>query len=138
MSARHETIALQHNLNARGVAATFDDANTLLRAELTLQRWAELECGNGNDYGSWAIERDDNGDAPPFMVHHHYRHGNGTDTVTRTRIADREAGALRRVAAICKRLGAHYYHQGDPRGCALYVSAEPINGGNRGVACCVD
>jgi len=30
------------------------------------------------------------------------------------------------VATICKRLGAHFYHQGDPRGCALYVSAEPI------------
>ena|SRR3990167_4045963 len=139
MSARNDTISLQYRLFNAGVTSiTFDDANTLRRAELTLQRWHELECGDGNNYGSWAIERDDNGDGPPFMVHHHYRHGNGADTVTRTRIADREAGALRRVAAICKRLGAHYYHQGDPRGCALYVSAEPINGGNRGVACCVD
>src|SRR3990167_2858202 len=153
MSARNDTISLQYRLFNAGVTSiTFDDANTLRRAELTLQRWHELECGDGNNYGSWAIERDDNGDGPPFMVHHHYRHGdgppfmvhhhyrhgNGADTVTRTRIADREAGALRRVAAICKRLCAHYYHQGDPRGCALYVSAKPINGGNRGVACCVD
>ena len=139
MSARNDTISLQYRLFNAGVTSiTFDDANTLRRAELTLQRWHELECGDGNNYGSWAIERDDNGDGPPFMVHHHYRHGNGADTVTRTRIADREAGALRRVAAICKRLGAHYYHQGDPRGCSLYVSAEPINDGNRGVACCVD
>src|SRR3990167_8610343 len=127
MSARNDTISLQYRLFNAGVTSiTFDDANTLRRAELTLQRWHELECGDGNNYGSWEIERDDNGDGPPFMVHHHYQHGNGKDTVTRTRIADREAGALRRVAAICARLGAHYYHQTDPRGCALYISAEPF------------
>ena len=136
MSAQNDTYALMRTLERNGIELSFDDANTLRRAELTLQRWAELECGDGNDYGSWAIERDENGEGAPYMVHHHYRHGNGTDTVTRTRIADREAGALRRVKAICERVGAHYYHQGDPRGCALYVSKEPINGSNRGIACC--
>ena len=65
---------------------------------------------------------------------------NTTDTSRRHRIPDREAGALRRVAAVCKRLGLHFYHQGDPRGCALYVSDKPINGGNytNGAACCAD
>jgi hypothetical protein len=31
-------------------------------------------------------------------------------------IADREAGALRRVAKVCAELGLHFYHQTDPRG----------------------
>lgn len=42
-------------------------------------------------------------------------------------IPDREAGALRRVAAVCAALGCHYYHQTDPRGCALYVSRDKLN-----------
>jgi len=139
MSARNDTIALQARLNRAGIAATWDDANTLRRAELTLQRWAELECGDGNEWGSWAIERDDTGEGPPYMVHHHYAHGAGKDRVTRTRIPDREAGALRRVAEVCRRLGCHYYHQTDPRGCALYVSAESLKDHDytRGIACCV-
>ncbi len=138
MSARQATYALMYRLSQRGINLDFDEANTLRRAEKTLQRWAELECGNSNSYGSWGIERDDNGDGPPFMVHHHYAHGVGKDSVTRTRIADREAGALRRVAAICKGHGLHYYHQTDPRGCALYVSNEPLPEFDytRGVACC--
>ncbi len=43
-------------------------------------------------------------------------------TTSRTRIADREAGALRRLERI---LSAYPdlipYHQTDPRGCALYI-----------------
>jgi hypothetical protein len=53
-------------------------------------------------------------------------------------IPDREAGALRRVAEACKAAGLHYYHQTDPRGCALYVAAEPLNAQNyssRGIPC---
>lgn len=34
-----------------------DDALALRRIAMTLHRWHELECGDGNDYGSWAIER---------------------------------------------------------------------------------
>ena len=39
---------------------------------------------------------------------------------------------------ICKRNSLHFYHQGDPRGCALYVSHEPLPSNNytHGVACC--
>lgn len=123
---------------ARGLTLSFDDANTLRRAEKTLHSWAELECGDGNDYASWAIERDENGEGVPYLVQHHYAHGAGKDSVTRTRIPDREAGALKRISELCKRTGAHFYHQTDPRGCALYVSAEPIDSNNytRGVACC--
>lgn len=138
MTARQATYALMQQLGSRGISLSFDEANTLRRAELTLQRWSELECGDGNDWGSWAIERDENGEGPPYMVHHHYRHGAGKDSVTRTRIPDREAGALKRVSAICKAHGLHFYHQTDPRGCALYVSNEPLPDHNytRGIPCC--
>lgn len=138
MSARQETYELMNRFSKRGITLSFDDANTLRRAQLTLRRWYELECGDGNSYGAWAIERDDNGDGPPYMVHHHYMHGAGKDSVTRTRIPDREAGALRRVKAICEANRLHFYHQGDPRGCSLYVDNQPIpdNNYSRAVACC--
>ena len=100
----------------------YDDACALRRIAMTLHRWFELECGDGNSYGSWAIERDDNGDGPPYMVYHHYRHGQGQDTVTRTRIPDRETGARKRLAAIlAKYPDLHAYVQTDPRGASLYL-----------------
>ena len=126
----------------RQLGFTQDEAQQLRRISMTLQRWFEQECGNSNDYGSWAIERDENGEGPPFMVHHHYRHGNGTDSVTRTPIPDREAGARKRLAGIIRarnertvqtkqadgtiardigRISVTSYIQGDPRGAALYI-----------------
>lgn len=114
---------------ALGALVLPSEANILRRAERTLHRWAELECGDGNDYASWSIERGEvgDGDGLPYMVRHQYHHnGTGGATTTRTRIADREAGALRRVAALCKDKGWHYWHQTDPRGCALYISREPL------------
>lgn len=136
MSARNDTIALQHAIESRldieidGI--NFDDANTLRRAQIVLHRWAKHECGDGNDYASWAIERDETTGIPYMCRYPH------TGKMSRTRIADREAGALRRVKAICERLGLHYYHQGDPRGCALYIATEELTDTNytRGVACC--
>ena len=60
-------------------------------------------------------------------------------TERRTPIADRETGALRRIENACKEAGLHYYHQTDPRGCALYVSTEPLNAQNytNGIACSI-
>ena len=132
MTARNDTYALMQQLGARGLNPTFDEANTLRRAQLTLHRWAEMECGDGNDHASWAIERDEVTQIPYFVTYPH----NGP--MRRHRVADKERGALRRVAAVCKRLEAYFYHQTDPRGCALYVSAEPIkdNDYTRCVACC--
>jgi hypothetical protein len=120
-------------LSGRGLNLTFDHANTLRRAQITLHRWAEMECGDGNDYSSWSIERDEVTNLPYFCTYPH----NGP--MRRHRIADKEAGALRRIKAICDFYGAYFYHQTDPRGCALYVSMEPIkdNDYTRGVACCV-
>lgn len=132
MTARYATADLQHAAQGRGLDLSFNDANTLRRAEKTLHRWAELECGDGNDWRSWAIERDEDTDKP-YNVSHVY----ATGKVSRYAIPDREKGALRRVAAICDRLGAFYYHQTDPRGCALYVSTEPLTDSaySNGIAC---
>lgn len=88
------------------------ETDTLRRAEMTLSRWAERECGDGSN---WAIERDEE-TGKPFNVYH------GEGKPRRYAIADREKGALRRIDAL---MAAHpeliAYHQGDPRGCALYV-----------------
>lgn len=117
------------------VSLSTEDANTLRRAEMTLHRWAELECGDGDQWASWAIERDEAG--KPWMCR--YPH-NGPVVKGRTLIADRENGALRRVEALCKRLGLYYYHQTDPRGCALYVASVPLDAQNYstdGISCAV-
>jgi hypothetical protein len=130
MTAHDRNCALAYRLGQSGVVIPPGDAGILRRAALTLHRWAEEECGNSNDYASWAIERDEATDVPYRVWYPHQ------GKTTRTRIPDRERGALRRVADLCARYGLHYYHQGDPRGCALYVSPEPLthNNYNRGVA----
>ena len=132
MTARNDTYALMQQLGARNISLSFDEVNTLRRAQLTLHRWAEHECGNDNGYASYCISRDEETGIPFMEWRPHDGHRS-----TRSRIADREAGALRRVKAICKAHGLHYYHQGDPRGCALYVSNEPLPDHNytHGVAC---
>ena len=119
------------------------DAIDLRRISMTLHRWHELECGDGNEYGSWAIvrgkrtsarikteqglnvrqdtfEHDDDG--KPYLEHHHYMHGRGKDTVTYSALSDRERGALKRLAKIMAGYpGFSFYVQGDPRGCSLYI-----------------
>ena len=103
-----------------GIEMDVNDAETLRLADLTLHRWYELECGDGNSYGSWAIERDDT-TGLPYMAN--YRNDGIT---TRHRIADREAGAIKRVARVCTKYGLSYYLQTDPRGASLYISTEPM------------
>ena len=103
--------------------ATLEDARTLRRASLTLHRWAEGECGDGNDFASWCIVRDEDGKTYREVYPH-------TGKMRRSRIPDRERGALRRVAEVCAARGWHFYHQGDPRGCALYVSTSPLGDTN--------
>ena len=110
-------VRLSNELARHGLSET--EISQLLRAERTLQRWAERECGDGSN---WAIERDetaDGSDGKPFLVYHADR--DYSKPAVRYPIADREAGALRRVAKICGRHGLDFYHQTDPRGCALYV-----------------
>ena len=93
------------------------DALKLRRIAMTLHRWHELECGDGNDYASWSIERDEETDKP-YMVEYPHRESKPR----RHLIPDREKGALKRLAAIMARYPSlRYYVQGDPRGAALYV-----------------
>ena len=89
-----------------------------------------MECGDGNEYASWAIERDET-TGKPFMCR--YPHDGRP---SRYPTPDRETGALKRVRAICKTHGLHFYHQTDPRGAALYVHSEPLTDSdyNKGVA----
>lgn len=84
------------------------DCAKLLRAERALRRWHELECGVNAGH----VERDEDTDKPFFVN----RYGN------RSPIRDAEAGALRTVKRVCDEIGLHFYVQGDPRGCALYVA----------------
>lgn len=114
-----------------------DDAQALRRIEMTLSRWSERECGDANGY---AIERDETTGVPyeTFNLGISGKRG-------RRRIADREAGALKRLKTIMDRYPELVpYHQTDPRGCALYiVKRSDLAGGlpidshyTRGVAVC--
>ena len=131
-TARDKDVVLASRLSARGIPATLTDVQTLRRAERTLQRWAEGECGDSNAYASVSIERDEHTNKPFRCVYSY------TSTkVIRIPIPDREAGALRRIDRVCKRLDIHWYHQTDPRGCMLYVAREPLTAATytNGVAC---
>ena len=103
--------ALSRRLEGLGIS--LDDQERLRRIEMTLARWGERECGDerGN-----CIERDEATGIP----YNTYEQGDGKRG--RYRIADKERGALKRLAAIMSKYPAlWYYHQGDPRGCSLYV-----------------
>lgn len=117
MTAKEKTQKIQNLLERNSIKLPFNQVNVLRRAELTLQRWGESECGNSNSYCSWCIERDEKtGKAYRVTVYHKP----GID-IRRERVADRETSTLKRVKAICDKAGLIFYHQPDPRGCTLYV-----------------
>lgn len=120
------------------MVANVDDcdkaANTLRRAQMTLHRWAELECGTTQGH----IERLEQLDGKTRPVFVPDWRGRGPGGVSPHVIPDREAGAIRRVEQVCKNAGLFYFHQTDPRGCALYVAAEPLtdqNYSSKGIPC---
>ena len=138
---KRETFELMARLEKLGF--TYEQSNQLRRISLTLQRWFELECGTENAAGSSiSIEREGpNGDGKPFHRIQYMGPGGWVDR--RYPVADREAGARRRLAAIMapfkRRLVS--YIQGDCRGASLYilrksdVRGQDINSiYNRGVA----
>ena len=102
----------------RTLGFTFDEARSLIRIEMTLHRWSEHEC-NGN------IQREgDDCEGKPRWFS-----GNG-GSEKGYRINDRERGALKRLERIIGNRNARpdmnpaalgFYHQGDPRGAALYI-----------------
>jgi hypothetical protein len=131
---RKEAQRLTHQENTLiSLGFTAEEAAKLRRISMTLHRWHELECGTDNG----CIERDDKtGKA-------YWRGDSGKLWPT----ADREKGALKRLAKIIKRRNARItddhskdaerfihatchaklsglvsaYVQGDPRGAALYI-----------------
>jgi hypothetical protein len=116
------------------IGFTSDEAAALRRISNTLQRWYELECGND----SGAIERDE-ATGKPYWINYNSRYLQANDRRSRSLVADREAGALRRLQKIMRdvnerrfvgdaasTLDAHCddlntYIQTDPRGAALYI-----------------
>ena len=122
--------ALENTLRSLGI--TSDEADTLRRISNTLQRWYEMECGND----SGAIERDDT-TGKPYWVNYHSRYLQANDPRSRSLVADREAGALRRLAKImAKHAPLTTYIQTDPRGAALYILRPgDIPAGSRADSC---
>lgn len=122
----------------RELGFDYDEIDRLHRIEMTLHRWSEAECGDSNDYCSWAIERDENTNKPYRVTYPH------DGPSRRHAIADRETGALNRLKAICaNHPGIWFYYQTDCRGCALYVGTveqlrgdKPDNAYSRGIAVC--
>lgn len=113
-----------HYLQLAGIS--WEDASTLRRIAMTLHRWHELECGDGNDHGSWCITRGTKAsgefvhqdDGAPFLEYH----GHSENKARYTRVPDREKGAQKRLGRVLARYpGLLAYIQGDPRGCALYI-----------------
>lgn len=124
-TTQKERYEVLQRLDKLGISYT--DANALRRIALTLHRWFELECGDGNDYGSWAIERDEVTDKPYRVVYPHQGKS------YRRHIPDRENGARKRLAVIlAKYPNLHAYIQTDCRGASLYIlTAEQLAYYNR-------
>lgn len=138
-TASQKTNEIREQLARNGIEIEFSQVHKLRRAELTLRRWSELECGDSNDFASWCISRDEQTGKPYMEIHNHQ----GLQQVRRRPIADKERGALKRIKSICDAAGLTFYHQGDPRGCALYIGkSEMLRGGEiescytRLVPCC--
>lgn len=85
------------------------DIEALRRISMQLHRWHELECGVDNG----GVERDETTGKVTWY---------NSYTGKRTPYADRETGALKRLATImAKHPTLRSYVQGDPRGVALYI-----------------
>lgn len=125
MNSLQKTKELQRNLASRGLPfdTDFFSVQRLRRAEMVLHRWCEREC-NGE------IQRDEDTDKP-FGYY-------GANRDSKYPAHDLEKGALKRIKDICEAKGIYFFYQQDPRGCALYVSKEPLNDANysNGIAVC--
>lgn len=100
----HEMLARVERLGI-----TSEDALALRRISMTLHNWHELECGT--DRG--AVERDEVTGKCYWL---------NSNTGKRYPYADRETGALKRLAVIMARYPELVeYVQTDPRGASLYI-----------------
>ena len=114
MTKREQARRVQQARTLVALGFTPEQAEALRRISMTLHRWHEKECG----IGSGCITRDEEG-TPHWQSFWTGRHA---------RIADKERGALKRLAALVAArngdsslLGVSAYVQGDPRGAALYI-----------------
>ena len=124
-----DTIEMLNRVQRRGLS--LDDALAVRRIAMTLHRWYELECGDGNGY----IERDET-TGKPYYVNCNSRYLGANDRRARHAIADRERGAIRRLDKLMARYpGLRYYLQTDPRGASLYLY-DPAQLNGRDVDCC--
>ena len=124
-----DTIEMLTRVQRRGLS--LDDALAVRRISMTLHRWYELECGDGNGY----IERDET-TGKPYYVNCNSRYLGANDLRARHVIADRERGAIRRLDKIMARYpGLRYYIQTDPRGASLYLY-DPAQLDGRAIDCC--
>lgn len=109
------------------VGLKYGDAVKLREIAMTLHRWHELECGNGDDHSSWCITRGrkgangdfkhDEGGRPYLEVYIHAEKQAHYEP-----IPDKETGAIKRLQAIINQYSdLTYFIQGDPRGAALYI-----------------
>lgn len=126
MTKREAIRQHEQSLMLQSLGFTADEANTLRRISMTLRRWYELECGDGNADWSYAIERDPETDKPYMNYYPHDRNP------YRIPVRDREKGAISRLRRIFSDRNARkwvpdiadtltYYLQTDPRGAALYI-----------------
>lgn len=106
---RREAERLTHQENTlMSLGISREHAESLRRISMTLHRWFERECGDGNG----CIERDDTG--KPYWLN--------AFTGRTYPIADKERGALKRLSAIMSNYPTlKPYIQGDPRGAVLYI-----------------
>jgi hypothetical protein len=130
--ARHQDEELQRNARTQGVNLTLADARTLRRAQLTLRSWGEEVC-NGTIQRPWADDGRSDPCRPSYTPINSPGRGKQHGWIG---VPDRERGALRRIDAVCKTYGASYYHQSDPRGAALYISADKLTDTNYAQAIC--
>jgi len=126
---RREAERLTHQADTlRAMGFTAEEAESMRRISMTLRRWHELECGDGNG----CIERDEVSGIPQW------RRSDDTGKLCGRPIPDREKGAKRRLAAIIGQRNGRpgivngefcaapagklsAYIQTDPRGAALYI-----------------
>lgn len=124
------TIEMLNRVQRIGI--TLDDALALRRISMTLQRWYELECGDGNGY----LERDE-ATGKPIYTNCNARYLSPNDPRCRHIVPDREKGALKRLSTIMARYpDLRAYVQTDPRGAALYIyRADALRDGQE-IYCC--
>ena len=110
-----QTLEMLNRVQRRGLS--LDDALAVRRIAMTLTRWYELKCGDGNGY----IARDET-TGKPYYVNCNSRYLSPNDPRARWSVPDRERGAIRRLDKIMARYPElAYYLQTDPRGASVYL-----------------